>query len=250
MKKRARVKTSKIWSISKAELQKLFDEKSSIKQILLCIYPDWSSGNYLTMRQRISEDNIDLTKFKLNVIEFRKNLMTKLVTDCEFSNDEIFCNNSVITRGIARKRIMREKLIPYECLECGISDEYNGKPLTLQLEHINGVNNDHRLENLCFLCPNCHSQTSTWGGRNIKDRKVKIYEDAVTRMHRLEKTKKFSTTKEELQELLLKLPVVAVGRHFNVSDNAIRKRARSLGIDLEIYNFRNRDPNLVPCEGF
>ena len=41
--------------------------------------------------------------------------------------------------------------------------------LTLQLDHINGINNDNRKENLRFLCPNCHSQTDTFAGRNLKN---------------------------------------------------------------------------------
>jgi len=69
------------------------------------------------------------------------------------------------TRASVRKTIIREELIPYECSKCGIN-EWNGKMLSLHLDHINGVNNDHRLENLRFLCPNCHSQTDTYTGRN------------------------------------------------------------------------------------
>jgi hypothetical protein len=42
----------------------------------------------------------------------------------------------------------------------------------LQLEHVNGVNNDNRPQNLCFLCPSCHSQTSTFCGGNSKKHKV------------------------------------------------------------------------------
>ena len=63
--------------------------------------------------------------------------------------------------------ILKYGLIDDECSSCGISGEYNGSPLTLHLEHINGVRNDHRLENLTFLCPNCHSQTNTYCGGNI-----------------------------------------------------------------------------------
>ena len=51
------------------------------------------------------------------------------------------------------------------CERCGI-DEWQGKPLNMQLHHINGDGLDNRLENLELLCANCHSQTSTYGGRN------------------------------------------------------------------------------------
>jgi 5-methylcytosine-specific restriction endonuclease McrA len=51
------------------------------------------------------------------------------------------------------------------CQICGIS-EWHGKPITLQLDHINGINNDNRYENLRLICPNCHSQTITYAGRN------------------------------------------------------------------------------------
>ena len=61
--------------------------------------------------------------------------------------------------------IFKEKIFEYECSSCGIF-EWNEKPITLQLDHINGDSSDHRKDNLQLLCPNCHSQTETWCGRN------------------------------------------------------------------------------------
>ena len=49
-----------------------------------------------------------------------------------------------------------------------------GKEITLELDHINGDNRDHRVQNLRLLCPNCHSQTDTWRGRNKNKGKQKV----------------------------------------------------------------------------
>lgn len=54
------------------------------------------------------------------------------------------------------------------CERCGQSSVHNNKPLTLQLDHINGVHTDNRIENLRILCPNCHSQTETYGNKSKK----------------------------------------------------------------------------------
>jgi 5-methylcytosine-specific restriction endonuclease McrA len=69
------------------------------------------------------------------------------------------------TRAAVRKAILKENLIEYKCNICKI-DSWNGEKLSLHLDHINGKNGDHKLENLRWLCPNCHSQTSTYTGKN------------------------------------------------------------------------------------
>lgn len=56
----------------------------------------------------------------------------------------------------------------YKCEECGLMDMWNNKKITLQVDHVNGINYDHRPENLRFLCPNCHSQTDTFCWKNVK----------------------------------------------------------------------------------
>jgi DNA-binding CsgD family transcriptional regulator len=68
-------------------------------------------------------------------------------------------------RSHLKRRLIKAGLLAALCGSCGIR-EWRGGPLALELHHVNGDRSDNRLENLALLCPNCHSQTDTWGGRN------------------------------------------------------------------------------------
>jgi 5-methylcytosine-specific restriction endonuclease McrA len=68
-------------------------------------------------------------------------------------------------RNHLKLRLLEAGLLSQRCERCGIS-EWRGAAISLELHHINGDGNDNRLENLTLLCPNCHSQTDSWGGRN------------------------------------------------------------------------------------
>jgi hypothetical protein len=74
-------------------------------------------------------------------------------------------------RGHLRARLLKAGLKEERCEICDL-DEWRGQPLRVTLHHVNGDPYDNRLENLAFLCPNCHSQTSNFGGRNghLRDR--------------------------------------------------------------------------------
>jgi hypothetical protein len=72
-------------------------------------------------------------------------------------------------RGSIKRRLVELRLLSECCSRCGIR-EWRGRRLAIHIDHINGVKNDWRLENLRMLCPNCHSQTPTFSGRNLKRR--------------------------------------------------------------------------------
>ena len=127
----------------------------------------------------------------------------------------------------------------YKCSICGQEPFWNGKELSLTLDHINGDNHDDRLENLRWVCPNCNSQLETTGSRN-PNRKVfakkyfcqdcgKEISKGAQRCGSCEnKTRvipndKMPVTRDKLKELIRSQSFVSIGNLFAVSDNAVRK---------------------------
>lgn len=123
-------------------------------------YKNKSSRTYQVIKQNLTDRNICLKDYP--------HLYKKLGITSKKSNQDIFHKNSVYDRKDLKRKIIKEGILEYKCSMCGIF-EWMDKPLSLQLDHINGINNDNRIENLRFLCPNCHTQTPTWGfkKRNI-----------------------------------------------------------------------------------
>ena len=79
---------------------------------------------------------------------------------------DVFSGKQHLVTSQLRVRLIREGYKTHKCENCGIS-EWNGKAISLELDHVSGVRSDNSLENLKLLCPNCHSQTHTFRGRNI-----------------------------------------------------------------------------------
>lgn len=83
-----------------------------------------------------------------------------------WADNEIFKEHSPLPRATLNAQVKKRGVIGHpKCCECGVTDTYNGKPITLTVDHINGINDDNRVENLRWLCPNCHSQTDDYCGK-------------------------------------------------------------------------------------
>lgn len=77
-------------------------------------------------------------------------------------------NSKEIFSSKLKTRVIKSGLLKNKCYECGLT-EWRNKPITLQIDHKNGDRYDHRIKNLQLICPNCHSQTETFCGKNIKN---------------------------------------------------------------------------------
>lgn len=152
--------------------------------------------------------------------------------------DEVFIENGAYSTGLVKTIILRERLLPELCAECGLGPSWRGKKLVLRLDHKNGKRSDHRLGNLRFLCPNCDSQTETFCGRN-KRLPAKLCKCGVaigqqsaacrscTAKSRKPTTKIVWPPFEEVQERVKNTSFLATAKHLGVSDNAVRKFLRS-----------------------
>ena len=92
----------------------------------------------------------------------------------KYTKEQVFTEHSLYPRNKLKARIINQRLIEYKCSECDNVGVHNGNPLSLQLDHVNGKSEDNRLENLRFLCPNCHSQTDTYAGKAPKGKRLYI----------------------------------------------------------------------------
>jgi hypothetical protein len=90
---------------------------------------------------------------------------------------DVYMERGEVSRSNLKRRLLGEGLKQNRCERCGIQ-AWRNKPLSMALHHANGNGHDNRLENLQILCPNCHSQTPNFSGRNVRRRVVAPMERA------------------------------------------------------------------------
>jgi len=286
------------------QVKKAIESSYSWKQVCEKVGLKYAGGNAETMKKIANTHSFDYSHFLGQGWNIGGNVAN------EIPPEDVFVLNSRFThRSFLKKKALKYGLLgECKCSECGVGEEWNGKFLVIQLDHINGDATDNRIKNLRFLCPNCHSQTETYcvkkdavrkickkcgisvlynnktgyckkcymvsdifkkhlenicnksngveilEGMSVEEltfltqnltlaeigEKFKISKSSVSRVcismgiktkcKSRVNTRKFQVSKEELSNLMEEKSFCEIGRMFGVSDNAIRKRVKRLGI--------------------
>lgn len=127
-----------------------------------------NGGNFKSINNKIKINKIDISHFTGKAWNTGDRFIHNGI---KYSTIDILVENSTYSRYHLKNRLINEGLLEYKCLICDNRGEWLNNKLVLQLDHINGKNDDNRIENLRLLCPNCHSQTSTFSGNNQKIKK-------------------------------------------------------------------------------
>ena len=158
-------------SIQLQQLQKLFLQQQdqmhllyqSTKQV-----PDKQLKEIINLQQKSQE----LLEFTLNQVESKNNNYKTYVDSQPLS--KMLTINSKCPSHRLRTKLIKEKILINQCIICGMDPIWLGKSINLELDHINGIHSDNRLENLRILCPMCHRLTPTYGGKNkVYQKKIK-----------------------------------------------------------------------------
>lgn len=144
------------------EFEELVRKSDSIADVLRGIGVVPRGGNYKVARKRIDRLGLDISHFTGQGWSRGKKVTSSNQKPLEY----YLVAGSNIASHKLRLKLIKENKMEARCSIC-LNSEWMGLPISLELDHINGINNDNRLENLRILCPNCHAQTSTYRGKNI-----------------------------------------------------------------------------------
>ena len=142
-------------TINKLSVEQFYDlvkSSNSRSDIFFKLRLRKSGEAFKIINRRFKKENIDVSHF---------------IKGCHtgsgkiYSDEEVYCVNS--NHKHIRARVISDKIMEYKCGKCSNGSKWMNEELTLALDHINGDRYDNRKENLRFLCPNCHSQTNTFG---------------------------------------------------------------------------------------
>ena len=221
---------SPIWRMPTEEFRDLVKTSNSLTEILKVFGMKAPGGNMKTLKRRLEFDKIDFSHIPIGngANKGRK------FPERSIPLEQVMTEHSTYNRGSLKKRLLKDGILKNECSECKLGTELNGKEIVLNLDHRNGVQDDNRQENLRLLCPNCKSQTSTFGSRNKKQkqyncqkcgRQITKHSKHVMCLFCVNAKQRRTVRPDDavLKQQIAELGYCGAARLYGVSDNAIRK---------------------------
>jgi hypothetical protein len=150
-------------SRSLSRLGAVVQTSESFAQVLRALGFAAEGGNYAFIKDKIIKAGLDVSHFKGQC--WRRGETRPVVAPTPLG--ELLVENRLVSSTSLRKRLIKAGLLPAACSKCKRT-KWLGQPISLELDHVNGDKRDNRLINLRILCPNCHAQTPTYRGRNIR----------------------------------------------------------------------------------
>lgn len=155
---------------TKQWLQELCAESYSLAQVLRKAGRKQGGGTQTTLKKKIQEFGIDISHFTGQLWNKGKTKETdQRIANAnkeKYSLEEVFVQNSPVTQKVLRGYVERHEILKHVCQKCGNDGHWQDGIISLEIDHINGNNTDNRIENLRYLCPNCHALTDTYRGKN------------------------------------------------------------------------------------
>ena len=154
---------------TKEYLSLLVSQSTSVAGVIRLIGNKQSGGmqsmiNRLIRYYEIPTDHFRGAGWSKGLTKHTSTIIANQAKKSSFTDEQILSENSKCGRASRIREAMIRHGKKYIC-DNGHEASWMNSPLTLHIDHINGIHNDNRLENLRFLCPNCHQQTNTWGNK-------------------------------------------------------------------------------------
>ena len=130
--------------------------------------------------------------------------------------EEVFKKDSPVTQKVLRGYVERHKIIPYVCEYCGCDGHWQNGIISLEIDHRDGDNSNNEIENLHYLCPNCHALTNTYRGKN---KKVSARNNEISEEKFVEALKKTSN----IRQALIALGLNPAGANYTRAKNLLEK---------------------------
>lgn len=235
---------------TKEQLQEAIAKSKSKSEVIKNLGLNVNNGNYESIRFWALQWGLELPVWNPS------DSTQEAIKRNTVSDNEWFQKDTRREGANSKKRLYRSG-VKEECVECGLGPEWNSKPITLQLDHIDGDKFNNTKENLQILCPNCHTQTKTYANNGAKKRyhycidcKGRVQKGA-TRCRQCESKARVGITKVDypaldvIVSMIEKTSFSRAGKDIGCTDNALRKHLERNGVDwksIKSGRYKNKGP--------